>query len=118
MIQQDKNRLNINIKKACEVVWRGQENIETTYHRLVTNKLQTILADETHPLRPEFDNRQTDRSDRLRLTRTRTTRYQQFFIPGAIRTHNQYVGRCSRARMQLTGTGTLMMRVYECVSER
>ena len=39
------------------VVGRGQESIDTAYHRLVTNKLIVIiLADETHPpLRTEFD---------------------------------------------------------------
>ena len=93
MTQQDRNRLDKNIKKAGGVIGRAQENMETAYHRLVTDKLLTVLADETHPLRPEFDNRQTDRSDRFRLPRTRTTRYQQSFIPTAIRTHNQHAGR-------------------------
>ena len=35
---------------------RRQESTDTAYHGLVTNKLRTTLADETHPLRPEFDN--------------------------------------------------------------
>ena len=33
-------------KKADVVVGRGQESIDTAYHRLVTNKLIIILADE------------------------------------------------------------------------
>ena len=93
MTQQDRNRLDKNIKKAGGVVGRSQENIDATYTRLVTDRLQTILSDETHPLRCEFDSRRTDRSDRFRLPRTRTTRYQQSFIPTAIRTHNKQAGR-------------------------
>ena len=96
--KQDKNRLDKNTKKAGDVVGRRQESINTVYHRLVTNKLRTILADETHPLRPEFDNRhtRTDRSDRFRIPRSRTTRYLQSFIPTAIRTHNQQAGRSTQ----------------------
>ena len=65
-----------------------QERIGTAYNRLVTNKLRTLLADETHPLRPDFDNRHTDRSDRFRIPRSRTTQYLQSFIPTAIRTQS------------------------------
>ena len=57
------------------------------------NKLNTVLADETHPLRPDFDSRLKDRSDRFRIFRSKTTRYQQSFIPTAIQTHNQQAGR-------------------------
>ena len=58
--KQDKNRLDKNIEKVDGVVDRRQENTDTAYRRLVTNKLKTVLADKTHPLRvfrPEFDNR-------------------------------------------------------------
>ena len=60
-----------------------------------TNKLRIILADEMHPLRTDFDNKQTednladetrplrpefynrhiDRSDRFRILCSKTTRY-------------------------------------------
>ena len=36
-----------------------QESIDTVYHQLVTKTLRTILVDETHPLRPEFNNTHT-----------------------------------------------------------
>ena len=45
--KQDKNRLDKHSKKAGGVVvGRRQESTDTAYHRLVTNKLRTILADE------------------------------------------------------------------------
>ena len=45
--EQDKSRLDKNIKKVGEGVGRRQESIDRAYHRLVTNKLRKILADET-----------------------------------------------------------------------
>ena len=54
--KQDKSRLDMNIKKAGWLVGRRQESIDTAYRRLVPNKLRTILADKSHPLRPESDN--------------------------------------------------------------
>ena len=58
----------------------------------MTNKLKTIVADETHPLRPDFDNLHTDKSDRFRIPNSKTTRYLQSFIPTVIRTqlHDTY----------------------------
>ena len=59
--KQDKSRLDKNIKKTGGVggvVVRRQENTDTANcHRL----LRTISADETRPLKPEFDNRQSKR---------------------------------------------------------
>ena len=45
--KQDKNRLDKNIRKAAGVAGRRQGSINTAYHRLMTNKLKTILADKT-----------------------------------------------------------------------
>ena len=82
------NRLDKNIKEAGGVAEKRQESIDTANHRLVTNKRRTILADETHSLRPDFDNRHIHRRDRFRIPRSKTTRHLQSFIPTAIRTHN------------------------------
>ena len=90
---KSKTRLDKNIKKADGVVGRRQESIDTAYRRLVTDKLRTVLADKTHLLRPEFDNRHVDRSHRFRIPPSKTTRYLQSFIPTAIGTHNQQAGR-------------------------
>ena len=64
--EQDKNRLDKNIREAGGggvVVRRRQESIDTAYRRLVTNKLRTIWADQTHPLRPESDNRHIEETE-------------------------------------------------------
>ena len=83
-----------NVKKAGGVVGRRHENTDTVYHRLVTNKPRTIfVTTETHPLRPEFDNRRTDRSDSFRIPLSKTKRYLQSVIPTVIRIHNQQAGR-------------------------
>lgn len=58
------NKLNKN-KKAGEVVWRGPNNIETMYEKLLINKLTVVLADNSHPLRQELDIRCIDRSGRF-----------------------------------------------------
>ena len=94
--KQDRNRLDKNIKKASGVVGRRQDDVETMYNRLVTSKLTGILADDAHPLRPEFDSRHIDRSGRFRVPKVRTTRYKHSFIPTAIQTHNQLTSRSSR----------------------
>ena len=74
------------MKKAGWVVGRGHESRDTAYHRLVTNKPSTVLAGETHPLRPDFDNLHTDTSVRFRILNSKTIRYQPSFIPTVIRT--------------------------------
>ena len=53
--KQDKDRLEKIIKKAEGTVGRKQESFQSAYHRLLTDRLNTILADETHALRLEFN---------------------------------------------------------------
>ena len=52
------------------MVGRRQIRIDTktAYCPLVTNR--TVLEDETYPLRPDFDSRHTNRSDRFRVDET------------------------------------------------
>ena len=91
--KQDKDRLEKNIKEAEGIVGRKQESLHSAYHRLLTDRLNTILADETHPLRPEFDSRRIDRSGRFRVPKARTNRYKNSFIQSAIQNFNQSVKR-------------------------
>ena len=93
LCSQDRNRLEKFISKASGVVGRKQETFTSTHGRRVTDRLHKILNDDTHPLRPEFDNRRTDRSDRFIVPRTRTTRYRQSFIPSAMHIFNSQLGR-------------------------
>ena len=52
------------------------------------NELKTALADQTNPLRLQFDNRHIDRSDRFRILHSKSTRYLQSFIPTAIQSQS------------------------------
>jgi hypothetical protein len=91
--KQDRDRLEKFIKKASGVVGRKQDTFTSTHERRLTDRIQKILADDTHPLRPEFDSRRIDRSSRFRQPCTRTTRYRNSFIPSAIHIFNSHVGR-------------------------
>ncbi|KAK7098508.1 hypothetical protein V1264_002783 [Littorina saxatilis] len=91
--KQDRDRLDKFIRKASGVVGRKQDNFTSTHERRLTDKVQKILADDSHPLRPEFDSRRTDRSNRFRQPTARSTRYRNSFIPSAIHIFNSQVGR-------------------------
>ena len=45
--KQDKTRVDKNTKKADGLVGKRGKSRDTAYHRFVTNKLRTILPDET-----------------------------------------------------------------------
>ena len=45
---------------------RQQETSDSVCHRKLTDRLSKSLADDTHPLRTEFDSRLIDRSGRLK----------------------------------------------------
>ena len=77
------------------VGWRGEgkKAHRPAYYGLVTNKLRTISAGETHPLRSEFRNRRIDTRTHSGFTVVRLHEYLLSFIPTAIRTHNQQAGR-------------------------
>ena len=79
--KQDRDSVEKVIKKAGREKARS---FDSAYHRRVTDRLITILADVTHPLRPEFDNRRIGRSVGFRIPRTRTARYKNYFIQIAI----------------------------------
>ena len=87
---QDRDRLEKTIRKAGEVIGRQQETSDSVCHRRLTNRFTKILSDHTHPLRPEFDSRLTDRSGRLRVPFTKATRLKHSFIPKAIQTFNRH----------------------------
>ena len=55
--KQDKNRVDRNSQKAG--FWGGGEKARKHRHSLssTSDKLRTVVADETHRLRPDFDNR-------------------------------------------------------------
>ena len=91
--KQDRDRIEKFIKKASGVVGRNQDTFALTHERRLTDRLAKILDDDTHPLRPEFDSRRSDRSTRFIQPCSRTTRYSNSFIPSAIHIFNSQVGR-------------------------
>ena len=99
--KQDKTRLYKNTKNAGRVVGEKARKYICIY-RLETSKLRqfgrrthsdklgTILAEETHPLRPEFDNRHIDSNDRYIVVSLHDTYIHSFQRPFE---HNQRAGR-------------------------
>lgn len=48
--KKERDKLNKNIKKAGEAIGRGQNDVEMLFHKLLYNRLITILADDSHSL--------------------------------------------------------------------
>ena len=90
--KQDKKKKK-PVEKAEGNVCRKQESFHPAYHRRLTDRPDTNLADKTFPLWPEFASRRIDRSGRFRDPYARTTRYKIYFIPSSIQTLNQLVKR-------------------------
>ena len=87
--KQDKGRLDGVIRKAGRVVGVQQHDIDTLIDKRTTDKMNVILSDRTHPLRPEYDNRFLERSGRYRAPKTRTVRHAKSFIPRSISLYNK-----------------------------
>ena len=81
------------VKRGGGVVGKRQDAMDELYTRRTTNKLKTILSDETHPLKQEYDWRMIERSGRYRVPKARTTRYLNSFVPKTISFHNLRGGR-------------------------
>ena len=62
-VKQDKDRLKKPIRKAEGIVGRKQENSLSVYHRRLTDRLNTVSADETHPLRKSTVDGSTEVAD-------------------------------------------------------
>ena len=84
LTKHDSGRVDKLIKKAGGVIGRTQDTLDSLYDRRTKNKLTNILNDETHPLRPDFDELTIARSGRFRVPKARTARYSRSFVPRAI----------------------------------
>ena len=71
------------------MVGRVQDSLDILYDRRMTQKLNDILDDATHPLRLDFDDRLIQRSGRMRVPKARTARYSNSFVPRAITSFNR-----------------------------
>ena len=75
-------------KKSGNVVGRTQDALDILYDTPVTKKLKDILKDATQPLRLEFEGLMTERSGRMKVPKTRTSRYLSSFVPQAVTRFN------------------------------
>jgi hypothetical protein len=72
------------MKKAGSVVGTKQETFDSINKGRLVVKVNTILDDVTHSLRAVFDSQSIESSGRYRVPVTRTTRFNQSFVPRAI----------------------------------
>ena len=91
--QSDRGRLDRVIRKAGRVVGRDQDNIQTITNKRVKKKLACIMTDDTHPLRPDFDDTLIARSGRFRLPLLKTERFRKSFFPCAVVIFNKSFNR-------------------------
>ena len=77
MTQGDRDKFDRIFRRAGRIVGSEQQTMTELTEKRMTQKLQAILNDETHPLREEFDSMIIQRTGRLRLPKVKTTRYQK-----------------------------------------
>ena len=70
MTERDRSRLNKYIKKAGQVTGRKQNDFDEDYLKRLTALARRRENDETHPLALELSQRRTERSGRLRVSRS------------------------------------------------
>ena len=91
--QRDKDRLEKLIKRVSGIVGQRQDSFDHLNDKQLIDKFHIILTDDAHPLRHDFDSRRISRSGRFRAPQGKTNRYQQSFVPRAIRTCNRRTER-------------------------
>ena len=77
MTQGDRDKFDRIFRRAGRIVGSEQQTMTELTEKRMTQKLQAILNDETHPFREEFDSMIIQRTGRLRLPKVKTTRYQK-----------------------------------------
>ena len=90
---KDKRRINRIIKRAGDLVGTPQEDFDSIFKRRDMTKTKAIIADSTHPLHDEFENRRIKRSGRYRMPKIRTERFKGSFVPRAIMNINKIYQR-------------------------
>ena len=93
MNQCDKNKMNKIIKKAGGVIGKKLDTMDILIDGRTHKKMKSILSEDSHPLRHDFDIHKIVRSGRFRIPKSKTNRYLNSFIPSAIRIFNKRNGR-------------------------
>ena len=65
------------------------DSFKTLHEKRLYRKLMQILNDPTHPMRHYFDSRRGNRSGRILLPRTNTSRYKAWVLPWALSVFNE-----------------------------
>ena len=91
MRTNDRIKLERIVKQASKVIDLQQESPEALYKSLMCNRIESVLADSSHPLHAEFQT--NSRSHRFLQRRIRTHRYGSSFIPTAIKWYNEQLER-------------------------
>ena len=83
MLQREKNKINVLIKKASKICNFDLPHLDELYTAVCINKATYILNDSEHPLKKEYQR--SARSLRLLTKKTKTERYFRSFVPSSSR---------------------------------
>ena len=84
------NKLNKITKKASSVVGLRIEGLQSVAERRIKLKLKSIMANPSHPLYGDLQDRASTFSQRLTFPpKMQTERYRLSFLPTAIRLYNE-----------------------------
>ena len=83
ILQRDKSKINILIKKASKMCNCNLPCFDELYTTACTKKANSIINDPQHPLNKEYVR--SERSLRLLSKKTKTNRYFKSFIPSSTR---------------------------------
>ena len=89
----DQNRLKKLTKTATAIVGGPVKDLGAIHQQRTLTRTRRILHDTKHPLYKVLAGQRSERgcSRRLRSLKTRTDRFQQSFVPTAIRVFNENV---------------------------
>ena len=83
---RDKAAFLVVVKQARRITGTQLETPEAIYNAQVCSKVDMILSDPSHPLHNKFT--MSRRGDRLLQRRIRTQRFNNSFVPSAVRWYN------------------------------
>ena len=112
------NKLNKIIKKASSVVGLQIEGLQSVAERRIRDKLDSIIANPSHPLYGDLQDRASTFSQRLTFPpKMNTERYRLSFLPTAIRLYNESIRTFLPCVQFLSsGPGAFMSMMYVCVT--
>ena len=92
--EEDKKKLNKVVKRAESIIGKEQPNLEHFYKQSCSKKLQDILSQDSHPLKPVAEGQRSKRHiGRFISLPSRTSRFLNTFMPSAIRIINEEMKR-------------------------